>query len=185
MDILTFISTVLVGLAWPITVVVLVSILKKPLETILPQIKKLQFKDLNIEFDEIAKEAKEILPKETEEVENYLLVPIDTLRKIASISPRAAIVEAYSSIEHEISASIERVSLSYSKNINSKKSINILSEKEIIDNPIIKLLNDLIRLRNDVVHNPELEISQLSAEQYIITANSVCKHLKSVGAKNH
>ncbi len=180
MDWLTFISSLIGNLAWPLTVIIAVIILRKPLGKLLPQIKKFQYKDLNLEFGELEKRAEAILPLESEKLIEHTIVPITALREIADISPRAAIMEAWRSVEYELKEAAKRMNLQDIKQGNIKRFIDQFRKAEIISGPIAVLLHDLRALRNDAVHASEIEISNTSTEQYIITANNLCNYLKSI-----
>ena len=52
MDTLTFVSEALKSLAWPVVVVFLVLMLKKPITELIPLLRKLKYKELEMEFSE-------------------------------------------------------------------------------------------------------------------------------------
>jgi len=180
MDALTFLSNMVESLAWPVTVIVAVIVLKKPLEKLLPTIRKFQYKDLNLEFGELARQAEAILPKTTQVTIEHMKVPITALREVADISPRAAIMEAWRSVEYELKEAATRKNITELRQGNTKRLIDRLRENDVISGPIAVLLHDLRALRNDAVHAAELEISSASTEQYIVTANNLCNYLKSI-----
>lgn len=76
MDILTFIASLVQALAWPMAAVVLIILLRKPLGSLLPMMRKLRYKDLEADFgaelmvlERRADDAGLLLPAETAEPE--------------------------------------------------------------------------------------------------------------------
>jgi len=52
MDWLTFVTKIIESLAWPVSIVVIVLILKKPISALLPLLRNLKYKDLELSFGE-------------------------------------------------------------------------------------------------------------------------------------
>jgi hypothetical protein len=85
---------------WPATVLIVVLILRRPLTRLLESTKKLKYKELELEFskgiEQVQAEAKEALPEVLDK--NKSSVEVD-LYGLASISPTAAITEAWRAVE--------------------------------------------------------------------------------------
>ncbi|MER3513447.1 MAG: hypothetical protein C4310_02805 [Chloroflexota bacterium] len=66
MDWLTFVTELIKALAWPITILIIIIVLRKPLANLIPTLQRLRYRDLEIEFgrsvQELASEAKKELP---------------------------------------------------------------------------------------------------------------------------
>jgi len=115
MDFLTFLSNAISALSWPITILVLVFMLKEPISEIISLLRKLKYKELEMEFSEqvsklkiVASESDMSVNAITEVVQNEEL---RTLR-LVTLSPRAAIMEAWIHVE---SAAMELVNSFYGK----------------------------------------------------------------------
>jgi len=103
MDVLTFTSELVKSLSWPAATVFLVVLLRKPIIELIPLMKKLKYKELELEFSQ------EVSKLKAEEAEANLIVPKDSestkgedssrLLDLVSFSTRAAIMEAWIEVE--------------------------------------------------------------------------------------
>jgi hypothetical protein len=88
MDKYTFIVEMAKTLAWPATLIVVLLLLRKPLIILIPFIRKLKFKELEMEFLELVQALKpEVQIDETMSIDPPAM-------NIISFSTRAAILEA-------------------------------------------------------------------------------------------
>src|SRR5215204_1277124 len=99
---MTFIATLIQALAWPVTVLTIFFLLRRHITGLLPRVRQLKYKDVEISFDErvreLAAEASETLPKPTAPAK----LPdgeISQLDALARLSPRAAVLEAWIPVE--------------------------------------------------------------------------------------
>jgi hypothetical protein len=85
MDALTFISEIVKALAWPTAIVVLVSLLKKPIVELVPLMKKLKYKELELEFSQevmaLKEETTEIRTLEATKAKDLSLTTSKALKK--------------------------------------------------------------------------------------------------------
>ena len=106
MDWLTFISKLVEALAWPSIVVVVLLFLRKELPSIVRSLRKLKFKDVEMEFGEavkaLAAETKRAVPQSKKDftmmgqsAESVAARLLD----LSDLSPRAAILEAWLQVE--------------------------------------------------------------------------------------
>lgn len=58
MDVLTFISELIKSLAWPVAIIILVILLRKPIVELIPLLRRLKYKDLELEFSQEVTELK-------------------------------------------------------------------------------------------------------------------------------
>ena len=103
MDWLQFFSSLVSSLAWPVTLLAVVFILRGNLGTLFPFIERLKYKDFEIEFrnslQELAEKSRKAFPNvQTIEMEASG-IPRDRLYSLAEISPRSAILEAWLQVE--------------------------------------------------------------------------------------
>jgi hypothetical protein len=155
---------------WPITVIVIVLILRKPLARLVESTRKVKYKELELEFrkdiEQIQAEAKDVLPEAPDKAKST--VTID-LYGLAQVSPTAAVVEAWKAIEtaaknliaargHKLDYDVERP---------FKLIQDVLVKGKIIDPRHGKILDDLRQLRNKVVHAAGFTLSAEQAVQYI------------------
>ena len=105
MDWLTFFSNAISTLAWPVTLIILFFIIRKELPKIAGSLRKVKYKDVELEFGAAIKavaedvkdsvpltQSKDIAGKSTNEIKSRL-------DAVAEIAPRAAILEAWIQVE--------------------------------------------------------------------------------------
>ena len=105
MDWKTFISSMIDSLAWPITTGVAIYLLRDAVGTLLERTLRVKHRDTEIEFAEAMgaiKERAEILTPSGVNSES-LRADRDRLRKVASIVPRSALLQAWNLLDREVS----------------------------------------------------------------------------------
>lgn len=114
MDWLTFIASVIGNLAWPATLLAVVLTLRNPIAKLLPDLRKLKYKDLEVDFskglERVEKQLDEVVPSVPAAIEQQPEVqpePLPKTRKelvakIADLSPSAAILESWRNIERTL-----------------------------------------------------------------------------------
>lgn len=184
MDFLTFLSSIIATLSWPITLLVLVVMLKKPISELIPLLRKLKYKELEMEFRDGVSELK------VAAIESDLSVSVASpavqneesrLVKLANISPRAAIMEAWIHVEN---AAIELVSSFYNQDPsdtlkNYSKLGEYLLDVKVIDSKQLEFFNKLRQLRNKAAHAEELSLNESDAKAYVEFAYSLAEHIKN------
>jgi hypothetical protein len=168
---------------WPITVLAVVLILRRPLAGLVVSTKKLKFKELELEFGEdiqqVQAEAKGVLPEAPDKGKSS--VEVD-LYRLAQVSPTAAVVEAWSAVEesakeliasrgHELDYDVERP---------YKLIQDVLLKGKMIDPRRGKIFSDLRQLRNRVVHAIGYTISTDLAVEYIDLSIKLRQYLESL-----
>ncbi|MBV5349630.1 hypothetical protein JZU71_00235, partial [bacterium] len=92
------------AVAWPITTIILTALFRKPLAELIPFLKSLKYKDLEVKFsrgvDEVKQEILFAIPQ-TVEIPNSENQLRSSLTQLANISPRSAVLEAWRTIESE------------------------------------------------------------------------------------
>ena len=183
MDWLTFIATVIGSLAWPSAVVLLVLALRKPIKELLPLLQRVKYKEFELEFgrrvEEVGEEVARELPAET-----VAALPADgssTFTRLAEISPRSAVLEAWADVEL---AALDAASVLGVKSIRSKtltsQAIHLLEQQGSLSRNVINLLRDLRALRNKAAHAPDFALSIQSAFEYATSASAVARYLRGV-----
>jgi hypothetical protein len=114
MDWLTFISSVIGNLAWPATILAVVFMLRKPIAGLLPDLRKLKYKDLEVDFgqgleraekqlDEVASPTRTAFERHPDvEPEPLPKTHKELVSKIADLSPSAAILESWKNVERAL-----------------------------------------------------------------------------------
>jgi len=183
MDGLTFISEIIKALAWPSTIITIVYLLKKPIIELLPFMKKLKYKELELEFSQEVM----ALKAEISETPTLAIDKTDTLTlatskafELVAFSTRAAIMEAWIELE---TAAVEAASSLWNQSPseairNIPRLAEYLHQSKIIDDKQLSIFQRLRQLRNKAAHAEELHLSEEDAKAYIIMVSSLVQHLR-------
>lgn len=184
MDVLTFISEIIKALAWPLAVVTLVFLLRRPVIEVFPLLRRLKYKDIELEFaqelSQLEAEVRAIAEKKGEEAPSITSTSSNLLN-LVSYSARAAIMEAWLEVE---SSSIAVASSFWGQPPNNVlKSMPKLGEYllqcNVIDENQLIVFNKLRQLRNKAAHAQDLELSEDDARSYVILASDLAKHIRN------
>lgn len=195
MDILEFISSVIStsSLAWPIAILMLVLILRKPVENLLLDLKRFRYGDMEIDF---SKEVRELeakahtaglkLPKPTERKvskQNSVQILADAERLVADF-PEPAVGLAWTALENELMQGVMRLAISpdYTPYNSSFKNIELLQDQGYLDKETRALLDRMRNLRNAAVH-PNRYVVQITADEaqeYIVLAKAITDKLRQI-----
>lgn len=151
-------------LAWPVTTIIVVMLMRPPLSELIPTLKKLKYKDLEVEFEreanKILSEAERDLPEIPEKLKPKPKPEIEDSSILFSrcrVEPASEILESWRSLELEMRA------IAKDKNIEAGRStrslIYGLESNGLISKEIAKITLDLAALRNKVVHTDEEAIT--------------------------
>lgn len=184
MDALTFISEIIKSLAWPAAVVSLVIMLKKPIAQLIPLLRKLKYKELEMEFSkEIAElKAEASVPiSSVGQSTSTQTSPANRLLQLVNFSTRAAIMEAWLEVEAaatEVASSFWNEPPSDTLR-NYPKLGEYLLQCQVIDKKQLEIFNKLRQLRNKAAHAEELNLSESDAKSYIELASALVTHIKN------
>ncbi|MCD6619456.1 hypothetical protein [Aeromonas veronii] len=184
MDGFTLTSEIIKAISWPSAVIAIVLLLRKPILELAPLMKKLKFKELELEFSQeiqaLKSEVSDVLPAkgikrqlETHSTSKALdLVPYST---------RAAILEAWIELE---AAAVETASSFWNQPPSDvfrkdPKLGDYLHQCKVLDDKQLALYKKLRQLRNKSAHAEELNLNENDAREYIEMAGSLARHIKS------
>jgi len=179
MDYLSFIAAIVDSLAWPLAVFGTAYLFRDKLTKVLGRVKRIKHNDTEIDFDremaEVSKEAQETLPATISSMDQSNFKS----KKLAELSPRGAILEAWLEVE----GALYQMALRYGMPADESRSINLqllrlkLSDHNPVGKGTYEMLEKLRRLRNEAVHLHEKDIDPSSAMEYSDLANRVVKVL--------
>lgn len=186
MDTLTFIAELAKAFAWPGFILLLILLLRKPIRDIIPLLTRLKYKDFELEFGRRVEEVKAEAAFELLEEEPREILPRELgerIYKLAEISPRAAVLEAWRTIENEAmeiaKAELQRQGRELEKPL-LHNALRILERAERIDQQTSGLIKELRSLRNQAAHAPEFALSIDSVLEYAAIANRLARKLKKI-----
>lgn len=175
MDKFTFITEITKAIVWPATITIGLLVLRKPLISLIPFMRKLKLKEFEIEFSEQV----HAMQSEAEIDEDHTLN--SPAMNILSFSTRAAVLEAWMELE-SVAAS---VSASFWSSSNTKPFENYpklgsyLHQCGVINDKQLKLFNELRKLRNQLIHTEEVHLTEDDAKAYITVAYNLANQIKS------
>lgn len=182
MDWLTFIAEIIKALAWPFAVIAIFLVLRKPIQNLLPFVQKLKWKEVEIEFGRQVQEIRAELTQELPQtqIENFARLSDDrAILRLAEVSPRAAVLEAWREIEL---AALDAARLLAGEGFRNKTltfdAIRTIERSEQVDRSLVGSLRELRALRNQAAHAPEFVISKEAAIEYGMSAHAISEYLR-------
>ncbi|MCY8024553.1 hypothetical protein P9D51_05930 [Bacillus sonorensis] len=166
MDWLEFISHVIHSLIWPVTLVIIVLLLKEPVSERLKELMKLKYKDFELEFGMRvqALAAARIKGKAGQAA-------------IKSRSPSTAVIDsAWSEVEEALHQAAKRYDAD-SGHHDLLRVIDVLHEQGAVSKETVSLVRELWNLRFIV----QGEVSSKSALEYRSLCQEAAEKLRSVG----
>jgi uncharacterized protein YutE (UPF0331/DUF86 family) len=161
------------AIAWPIAIVWLGYVFRSEVRQLLGRISSLKYKDMEANFDkQLAKAESEAKSITLNKKSNENLSQTEQLLRIADVSPRAAIVEAWTLIEMAASKKGLKAGVALPRT-SPKMIVDYLQMSGDLPQNSIKLIEQLRKLRNQAVHMPDFAINQSEAERYLELAAKI------------
>ncbi len=185
MEILEFIDSLVASIAWPVTVVTVILLLRSELPKLATSLRKFKYKDVELEFDAamktIAGEVEASLPKDSIQKSESIESVKSHLEAIADIAPRAAILEAWILVESSAAKLIAlrgssegRVGYGPSAMRDNLQRAQVLSPKQLV------IFEQLRHLRNEAVHVHDAEFTKTSVAHYIESSVQLSTYFQSL-----
>lgn len=190
MDWLTFIAKIVEALAWPGTFLAVLLVIRKELPAIARSLRKVKFKDVELEFGEaaraVASDAKDAVPPSKPDL-RLIGEPKDELAvrlaSIAGIAPRAAILEAWLQVEAAaIDVIRKRTDASHSSVPGPMRLRDNLVRAEVLNSKQVEVFEMLRILRNEAVHYPDAQFTKASVVNYIDAALAMAAYLEGIAS---
>lgn len=181
MDWLTFVAHVVDALAWPLTILIIIAILRKPLSGLLPLLQRLKYKDFELEFGRHVEEVRQEVQSELPAPPGPSLIQPDeeVIERLAGVSPRSAVLEAWRRIEEALFRVAQRRQI----NVQARSPLAIfraLQRAEVLDPGKLRILHELRVLRNDAAHAPDFALSKDSVLEYSRLASTMADYLSTL-----
>jgi hypothetical protein len=184
MDWLSFVASVVGSVAWPVTAVGVVFVLRRALNRLLPDLSRLKYKDLELEFGrQVAKARAEIeatpAPPQLPESTSRTVQAQPYFQTLAEVSPRAALLEAWLPFEIAASQIGERLSISQpGRPAQMPSLIEGLNREGMLTDDEARAVARLRAVRNDVVHAPAVDLSPQAVAEYASLLQDVTQALE-------
>lgn len=192
MDALTFVSNLISSVVWPLIVVSIVVLLRKPLRELIRdlgrRLRSIKFPGGEAEFSQELAEIKEaadeanLPPVEAVPTGAPLLlgveVDISQWARLAELSPTAAISEAWRQVENAMREAARRFDIPESETRSAIALIRALGKRQALSPDTVAIVSDLRGIRNTAAHGMKVEISQSDAIEYISLARRIIAALR-------
>lgn len=163
--------TLLTGIAWPIAIVWIAYLFKGELRSLLHRMSQLKYKDVEAKFEIGLAEAEAKVSSIGQSSPSLPTRPeitskLESLRRIADVSPRAAIMEAWVLVEDAAEKS-GFVQGSTIPRVNPHLFVEELVRREKLPKGSDSLLFQMRKLRNQAAHLPDFSLNQDEADRYL------------------
>ncbi|MCJ7525659.1 MAG: hypothetical protein MUP71_10640 [Candidatus Aminicenantes bacterium] len=185
MDWLNFIASLFKAIAWPCAAVAIVLMLRRTLNQILPDLKRLRIKNIELEFEsQVAKAKAEIESTTTQKVflENSMQHKneIEYYKSLAEVSPRAAVLEAWHPFEMEASKIAETIGIAKpGVPLQMPQLIEGLKREGILKDDEAKAVTRLRAVRNEVVHGPSINLPVKSIAEFSVVLQELTHAMRN------
>lgn len=189
MEVANLFVTLIEAIIWPVTILIIILVFRGQLSTTLMKLSKLRIKDIEVEFDKDLKDAESkaeelqiVSPEEIRKIPEPIALssPYERLFQIAIISPRAAVTEAWRTIELYTMQAAKAQGIQVGGAIAGIKTIRKLIEIGNLEEGIIQLYENLRRMRNKAAHAQEFEVDAEEAIRYVDIALSIANRLRKL-----
>lgn len=167
MGVLEFVAALVGHLAWPVSVIVLVSLLRGPLVELIPTLNRLRYKDLELTFGarahQLANAAEQSLPAGEPEGPE-----LGRLRDLALVSPRAAVIESWLRLEAAAGLALQARGAKLRRD-DFRSPLGLgraLQGAQVLNGEELKVFDELRNLRNAATHGPEFALNPEAAVEY-------------------
>ncbi|PYR93583.1 MAG: hypothetical protein DMF84_09280 [Acidobacteria bacterium] len=174
MDLRTFIAALVASLAWPLTALIGLLLVRKIIASLVPLVRTLKYSDIEVSFGrEVtetrnAADAAAIKPvSETSRPQRW-----DDLIRLASVRPRSAIRNAWRHIEETLAREAKARNLQIADGVWSMPMVlgSILLNAGVISDAQYSLLNRLRRLVTEAERAPVDSLSADDAADFVTLA---------------
>lgn len=161
------VARLLDAVAWPAAVLLVVWWLREPLGELIRGLRRLQYREFGAEFGRKIQE----LESKADEAELPGGVEEAGPERLAAISPRAAVTEAWRQVEVALRQLAQERGF---RERQSPRSIaRTLADEGVISPSTMGLLDELRTLRNEAVHAEDVDLSPTDALEYSDLAERV------------
>lgn len=166
------------SLVWPVTVLIIFFVLRKPIAGVIPFIEELRYKDLSMRFQQRLNKAEHEAaqaqlppsPAASKRPQDLPLTELpDYLYPMAASSPTAAVLEAWARIEQEMRRSVAAAGVPLARTL--RDLTRSLITAQILPSNAQGIVDDLYQLRNQVAHVGVTDLDVDGAFRYLELGN--------------
>jgi hypothetical protein len=173
------------ALGWPSAALVIVLVFRRPLLELLTLVRKVKYKDVEVELakKEISEARELTTSKEGEKYDVLSFMELEHFKQLADISPRAAITEAWSRLEDSVyqAAKTAGIEARRPSGVSFSSVLAALKTSGTIDATSIRLIEKMRAIRNKAVHIQTEGLSASDAIDYVLAMKHAESALKTGG----
>ncbi|MFA6053223.1 MAG: DUF4145 domain-containing protein [Methylobacter sp.] len=167
-------------LAWPVTVMSLCWLIRKPIQKLVPFIENIKYKDVEVKFSKQLEQVKEEVGEEaliySSEGENK-----SEIYALIDVSASAAVIEAWKAIEISARNKVKDLLPRGEKFRDAlQRPVDYLEHTGALIPSTARAIRDMRALRNQAVHAASDTITKEDAIQYIDLASSIRKQIDAI-----
>jgi len=192
MDWPSFTSSIVASLAWPITVVAIIFILRRPVSSLILSIRRIHGRGYTIDFGEevesLDQQLDEAIPTFVEQLgevprERTGRTTREQLERYYSIAmddARTAVVSGWLLIEESVRDLAQRKRLGIRHYASTFQILKQLVKQKIISREVFNSINQARNLRNEAIYMTDFHISTTDARNYMALADKISSYLRSI-----
>lgn len=189
MNTLQFISELVGSLSWPLTIIILIILLRKEISDLLMSMTRVKFRDLEMDFQRLAESARQLPPSPPlsdlmPQDRIYYASLEDQMLHIAEEIPSAAILLAWASVETALSSAVARMAISPDppQYRSAFHNMEQLKDWAGLSQEAFDTINEMRILRNKMAHDEKrrITISKNDALTYVKTAIRIIHYLNGL-----
>jgi hypothetical protein len=165
------------SLGWPASVFGGLYLFRSALRDAIPKLRlKHGETEISVQLDQAEQQASR-LPAPVQPPDTSSIEEADIYAKLASISPRAAVLEARTSVDHAIRQKARDAGLEFADKLTSSALVRELSKRSLLDKGTIKLIDDLRVIGNAAAHDPYIDLKSDGAIRFGKLARQVAENM--------
>ena len=189
MDWLSFTSNIIASLAWPLTVVLIIIILRSPISELILSIDQITGKNWKVRFrrgvQQLGQQVDEALQLEREEIrrvtpDEHLQRDYERYYNMAYDDARSAVISSWLLIEEAVRDLAKRKDLDIKHYPSTHHILQQLFKEQIVSQNFYDIINSARNLRNEAIYSKRFSISPQDAQNYIATAEKIASYLRSI-----
>jgi hypothetical protein len=174
---MAFSANIIGSLAWPVSVVIGIFLLRGHIAKALPFLRKLKYGDIELDFGRRVREVKEEVEKHLPARPGTATLDTGTIMRVAGIDPKAAVLAAWAEVECAAIESARR--LGNAEVTKPHQALSYFERHSHVGPNLISVLHDLRHLRDQAAHAPDFQPDTSIALEYATTAAAVANFLRS------
>jgi hypothetical protein len=180
---MAFVASLVHSLAWPVAIAVAVIVLRRPIGVAFSRgVRRLRAGPVEVEFDQELAEVREELRRSPElaaAAPPSLSVSLaEELARLAEVSPRAAVLEAFARIEARLVELLDGAGVESFRAVGGTALARLAHRHKLVSDETLTAVEGLSVLRNLAAHSPTDDIGADRARDYLALADAVLYALR-------